>query len=136
MCFSPLGRKSSELEGEVLVGSFPGIYVIGNEIKSTKVGRFNLAAEFRETTVKKLFIFFTVSNFLQSLFIIYFFSLFFSVKKAFKKTITICSKKKVNFFFNDFFSSAIKSCFITRAPPVLAREQKNSGKSFSFFYRT
>jgi hypothetical protein len=53
MCFSPLGRKTSELEGEVLVGSFPGIYMIGNKIKSTKVARFNLAAEFREKTVKK-----------------------------------------------------------------------------------
>jgi hypothetical protein len=60
MCFSPLGRKTSKLEGEVLVGSFPGIYVIGNEIKSTKVARFNLSAEFREKTVKKFFIFFTV----------------------------------------------------------------------------
>jgi hypothetical protein len=59
MCFSPLGRKISELEGEVLVGSFPGIYVIGNKI-ATKVARFNLAAEFREKTVKTLFIFFTV----------------------------------------------------------------------------
>jgi hypothetical protein len=60
MCFSSLGRKTSELEGELLVGSFPGIYVIGNEIKSTKVARYNLAAEFHEKTVKKLFIFFTV----------------------------------------------------------------------------
>jgi hypothetical protein len=60
MCFSPLGRKTSELEGGVLVGLFPGIYVIGNKIKSTKVARFNLAAEFREKTVKKLFIFFSV----------------------------------------------------------------------------
>jgi hypothetical protein len=60
MCFSPLRRKTSELEGEVLVGSFPGIYVIGDEIKSTKVAQFNLAAEFREKTVKKFFIFFTV----------------------------------------------------------------------------
>jgi hypothetical protein len=60
MCFGPVGRKTSELEGEVLVGWFPRIYVIGNEIKSTKVARFNMAAEFREKTVKKLFIFFTV----------------------------------------------------------------------------
>jgi hypothetical protein len=60
MCFSPLGRNTSELEGEVLVGSFPGIYMIGNKIKSTKVARFNLVAEFRKKTVKKLFIFFTV----------------------------------------------------------------------------
>jgi hypothetical protein len=60
MFFSPLGRKTSELEGEVLVGSFPGIYVIGNQIKSTKVARFNWAAEFREKTMKKLLIFFTV----------------------------------------------------------------------------
>jgi hypothetical protein len=34
--------------------------VIGDEIKSTKVARFNLTAELREKTVKKLFIFFTV----------------------------------------------------------------------------
>jgi hypothetical protein len=34
--------------------------VIVNEIKSTKVARFNLAAEFREKSVKKLFIFFNV----------------------------------------------------------------------------
>jgi hypothetical protein len=34
--------------------------VIGNKIKSTKVAQFNLVAEFREKTVKKLFIFFTV----------------------------------------------------------------------------
>jgi hypothetical protein len=60
MCFNPLGRKTSKLEGEVRVGSFPRIYVIGNEIKLTKVARFNMAAEFREKTVKKLFIFFTV----------------------------------------------------------------------------
>jgi hypothetical protein len=59
--FQPsIGRKTSELEGEVLVGSFPGIYVIGNKIKSTKVARFNLAAEFREKTVNTLYIFFTV----------------------------------------------------------------------------
>jgi hypothetical protein len=38
MCFSPLRRKTSKLEGEeVIVGSFPVIYVIGNKIKSTKV---------------------------------------------------------------------------------------------------
>jgi hypothetical protein len=34
--------------------------MIGNEIKSIKVAQFNLAAEFREKTLKKLFIFFTV----------------------------------------------------------------------------
>jgi hypothetical protein len=38
MCFSPLRRKTSELEGEeeYIVGSFPVIYVIGDKIKSTK----------------------------------------------------------------------------------------------------
>jgi hypothetical protein len=44
-----------------------------------------LVAEFREKTVKKLFIFFTVSNFLKSFFFLLF-SLFFSVKKALQKT--------------------------------------------------
>jgi hypothetical protein len=34
--------------------------MIGNKIKSTKAARFNLAAKFREKTVKKLLIFFTV----------------------------------------------------------------------------
>jgi hypothetical protein len=34
--------------------------VIGDEIKSTKVARFNVAAEFREKTVQQLFNFFTV----------------------------------------------------------------------------
>jgi hypothetical protein len=41
----------------MIVGSFPGIYVIGNKIKLTKVARFNLVAEFREKTVKKWFLF-------------------------------------------------------------------------------
>jgi hypothetical protein len=57
MCFSPLGRKTSELEGGVLVGSFPGIYVIGNKVKSTKVARFNLAAEFRKKTSEEIIYF-------------------------------------------------------------------------------
>jgi hypothetical protein len=39
---------------------FPVIYVIGDKIESTKVALFNLVAEFRAKTVKKLFIFFTV----------------------------------------------------------------------------
>jgi hypothetical protein len=69
MCFSPLRRKTSELEFKekknMLVGSFPVIYVIGDKIKSTKVARFNLVDEFREKTVKKLFIFFNVFYFLH-----------------------------------------------------------------------
>jgi hypothetical protein len=39
----------------MLVGSFPVIYVMGDKIKSTKVARFNLVAEFREKTENKLF---------------------------------------------------------------------------------
>jgi hypothetical protein len=62
-CVSALydARQASKKEKKnILVGTFPRIYVIGNEIKSTKVARFNLTAEFRKNTVKKLFIFFTV----------------------------------------------------------------------------
>jgi hypothetical protein len=39
MCFSPLRRKTSELEGEeeyTSIGSFPRIYVIGDKIKLTR----------------------------------------------------------------------------------------------------
>jgi hypothetical protein len=43
MCFSPLRRKTSKLEGEedILVGLFPGIYVIGD-----KINRQRLTIEF------------------------------------------------------------------------------------------
>jgi hypothetical protein len=40
--------------------------VIGDEIKSTKVARFNVAAKFREKTVKKLFIFFAKLTFFHA----------------------------------------------------------------------
>jgi hypothetical protein len=81
--------------------------MIGDKIKSTKVAQFNLVAEFRDQTMKKLFIFFTVlkndkkrknseeiiyflhcylfsSSFLTFYNLYLLFSLFFSAKRRFK----------------------------------------------------
>jgi hypothetical protein len=53
MCFSPLRRKTSELEGEEE-------YTRRLVSQNLRNKGFNLFAEFRKKTVKKLFIFFTV----------------------------------------------------------------------------
>jgi hypothetical protein len=53
MCFSPLRRKTSKLEGEEE-------YTRRQVSQNLRNKGFNLFAEFRKKTVKKLFIFFTV----------------------------------------------------------------------------